>query len=160
MEATRDQLRRVLQLALNSPYEGERAKAASLLLQRLEASGLTLADLDPSFLVPAPENVLRERAGLPYEFEVTLSSREEALLYCGLLESLVPSSVTWIEGHRLRCRAPASARQKTDDLFRHHAPSLQRRLAAAQKQAMQEYQVRRRVLFEQAVVAELKQDEP
>ncbi|WP_216327399.1 hypothetical protein [Deinococcus aestuarii] len=160
MEATREQLRRVLQLALNSPYEGERAKAASLLLQRLEASGLTLADLDPSFHVPAPENALRERAGLPYEFEVTLNSREEALLYGGLLEALVPSSVTWLEGHRLLCLAPASVRQKADDLFRRRAPSLHLRLAAAQKQALQEYQVRRRVLFEQAVAAELEQDGP
>ncbi|AZI45261.1 hypothetical protein EHF33_20360 (plasmid) [Deinococcus psychrotolerans] len=156
MEDQREQLRRVLQLALHSPYEGERAKAVALLLQRLETTRLTLADLDASFNVPFAENVLKERADLVCDFEVLLKSREEALLYSGLIEALVPASVTWLEGHHLLCRATPSVRRKIEALFQQHVNSLQRRLIAAQKQAMQEYQVRRQILFERAVTAELE----
>ncbi|WP_019588723.1 hypothetical protein [Deinococcus apachensis] len=157
MDGANEQLKRVLQLALHSPFEGERAKAAALLVQRLQRAGLTLSDLDPSFGADDGENALRQRADLPYEFEVTLKSREEALLYHGLLQRSASSSAVWLESHRLLCTASPTAKQSADDLFAKHMASLQRRLAEAQQRAMREYNDRRKVLFEQAVVEELRQ---
>lgn len=157
MDATRQQLQRVLQLALHSPYEGERAKAVSLLLQRLHKEGLSLGDLDSAFQVAEADNVLKQRAGLPYEFEVVLKSREEALLFHGLLQRFDFTSTTWLEGHRLLCTASPATKRAAEELFSEHTDSLQARLAAAQQQAMSEYQQRRKLLFTQAVEDELRQ---
>lgn len=154
MDSPHEQLRRVLQLALHSPYEGERTKAVALLVQRMGREGVALADLDPSFHVVDPENELRRRANLPYTFEVTLKSQEEALLFQGLLEQ-ASASATPIESHRLRCVASPAIKAATEKQFEHQITSLQRRLAEAQRQAMAEYQVRRRRLFKEAVEAEL-----
>ncbi|WP_158679833.1 hypothetical protein [Deinococcus sp. NW-56] len=150
MDSPHEQLRRVLQLALHSPYEGERAKAVALLVQRMEREGVDLPDLDPSFRVADAENELRRRANLPYTFEVTLKSHEEALLFQGLLEQ-ASASATLIESHRLRCVASPAAKAATEVQFEQQVLLLQRRLAEAQKQAMAEYQVRRRMLFMEVV---------
>lgn len=157
VEGVREQLRRILQLALSTPYEGEKEKAVALLVQRLGREGWQLSDLDPSFSGPDQENRLRERAGLPYLFEVTLRSREEASFYARLVQrvSREEGSVTWLEGHRLRCRASREIRERVEAGFAQHSPSLGQRLAHAQQQALQEYQERRRTLFEQAVEDEV-----
>ncbi|GGK42381.1 hypothetical protein GCM10008955_40160 [Deinococcus malanensis] len=156
MDEIHGQLQRVLKLALNSPYEGERRKAASLLLQRLEHVGLTLGDLDPSLSTPEAENSFRQQAGLAYQFEISLKSREEAMFYSGLLSRSPESWVTWLEGHRLLCQANSSAKQEADRLFQMHALQLQQRLVLAQQAAMKEYNERRRQLFLQAVEEELR----
>ena len=155
MDIAHEQLRRILQLALHSPYEGERRKAVALLLQRLERENVMLAELDFSFGSGDTTNILRLRARLPYEFEVSLKSREEAQLYEGLLQLHADTSSTWLEGHRLRCVASAEVKAQVDQRLQSSLDSLQRRLAAAQQQAMTEYQQRRRVLFAQAVADEL-----
>lgn len=159
MESTHSQLKRILQLALHSPYPGERNKAASLLILRLERDAIKLADLDPSFDADATANTLKCRAGLPYEFEVTLKSREEAQLYEGLLCRYAETSTAWLEGHHLRCVATADIKAKVDQLHRTSLISLQRRLATGQRQAMMEYQERRASLFARAVAEELTEVE-
>lgn len=155
--ASREQLQRILRLALRSPYEGERSKAVALLLTRLEREQLTLTDLDGSFNVGDDGNTLRFRARLPHEFEVCLKSREEAQLYEGLLTRYPATSCIWLEGHRLQCVASSEVREQVEDLVRSSLQSLQSRLATAQQQAMAEYQQRRRALFAQAVAEELNQ---
>lgn len=155
MDGLQEQLRLVLNLALNSPYEGERMKAASLLLQRLEKAGLTLGHLDASLKTPEAENGFRRHAGLAFEFEMVLKSREEALFYSGLLKRSPESSTTWLEGHRLLCKATSASKQEADRLFGAHAVQLQRRLVSAQQLAMKEYNERRKALFLQAVEEEL-----
>lgn len=157
MDSTIQQLQRVLRLALDSPYEGERTKAVSLLMQRLADTGLSLSDLDPSFQGPTPENLLRERAGLAYEFEIVLKSSEEAIFYRSVIEGFAPQSVIRLDDHRLLCRAPITARQRADGIFAQHATSLQNRLVLAQKQALREYQLRRQTLFQEAIAVELTQ---
>ncbi|GAA3994085.1 hypothetical protein GCM10022631_00200 [Deinococcus rubellus] len=97
---------------------------------------------------------------MPYDFEVSLKSREEALLYSGLLQRSASVSVHWLESHRLQCRASQADKQTADGLFEQLLPSLQRQLAAAQQQAMKEYQTRRQVLFDQAVTQELQKFRP
>lgn len=157
MDSAIQQLQRVLQLALNSPYEGERTKAVSLLVQRLVDTGLSLSDLDPSFQEPTSENLLRERAGLAYDFEIVLKSSEEAMFYRGVIEDFAPQSVIGLDGHRLLCHAPITVRQRANDIFSRHVPSLQNRLVLAQKQALREYQIRRETLFQEAIAIELTQ---
>ena len=155
MDTAHAQLRRILQLALHSPYEGERSKAVSLLLQKLEREKLTLADIDPSFTSQDTANELRFRANLPYVFEVTLKSHEEALFYEGLLARYPDTSSEWLEGHRLQCKAFPNVKLEIDHLLAVNLVSLQHRLAVAQKQAMAEYHARRKQLFAQAVTEEL-----
>lgn len=157
MDAAIQQLQRILRLALESPYEGERAKAVSLLMQRLVDTGLSLSDLDPSFQGPTSENLLRERAGLAYDFEIVLKSSEEAIFYRSVIEGFAPQSVIGFDGHRLLCRAPITVRQRSNDIFTRHALSLQNRLVLAQKQALREYQIRRQTLFQEAIAVELTQ---
>lgn len=157
MDAAIQQLQRVLRLALDSPYEGERTKAVSLLMQRLVDADLSLSDLDPSFQGPSSENLLRERAGLAYDFEIVLKSSEEAVFYRSVIEGFAPQSVIGFDGHRLLCRAPRNIKQRSDDVFTRHASSLQNRLVLAQKQALREYQIRRQALFEEAIATELTQ---
>ncbi|WP_027482406.1 hypothetical protein [Deinococcus pimensis] len=159
MDVSLEQLRRVLALALNSPYDGEKEKAVSLLLGRLERDGLRLADLDARFDVPDPVGALRELSGLEHTFEVTLKSREEAAFYAGLTRRLSRAAepVVWLEGHRLRCRASRAAREQIEQVFVGRAEALQQRLGRAQQQAMAEYQARRRALFQQAIEEELSQ---
>ena len=92
---------------------------------------------------------------MPYEFEVSLKSREEAQLYEGLLGRYPATSCVWLEGHRLKCVASVEVKEQVDHLVRSSLQSLQSRLATAQQQAMAEYQQRRRALFAQAVAEEL-----
>ncbi|RJF75701.1 hypothetical protein D3875_01245 [Deinococcus cavernae] len=160
MNTDHDQLRRVLQLALNSPYEGERRKAVALLLQRMERECISLSDLDPSFCRSDTANTLRHRARLPYEFEVTLKSHEEAQLYEGLLKRHGDTAVSWLEGHRLLCVASPEVKAEVEGILQATVDSLRKRLAAAQQQAMGEYQQRRKVLFAQAVADEIRSLSP
>lgn len=154
-----DQLKRILQLALLSPYEGERSKAVSRLLQRLADNELTLMDIDGSFQGEDQENQLRQRANLPHKFLVSLKSHEEALLYKGIIEQLAVESVINLESHRVHCLASTRVKEMAIEIFECHTQSLQVRLAEAQKEAMREYNARRRELFLGAVMAELSKIE-
>lgn len=160
MDTPHEQLRRILQLALHSPYEGERSKAVSLLLQKLEREALTLSDIDASFSAQDAANALRFRANLPFEFEVSLKSHEEAQFYEGLLTRHPETTTVWLEGHRLLCKASPQVKREIDELLQKSLPTLQQRLAEAQKQAMVEYHERRRVLFMQAVAEEIDRVKP
>lgn len=157
MTSNYDQLHRILSLVLNSPYEGEKEKAVAVLLHRLDQVGLNLADLDATFAGPEPENTLRQRAGLAYDFEVSFRSPEEAMFYARLVERLTKGGgyIQWLDGHHIRCRLSQATRHLVDEVFIHHIPSLQQRIALAQKQVMSEYNVRRRALFRQAIEDEV-----
>ena len=121
----------------------------------MEREQLSLMDLDVSFTASDDANILRFRARLPYEFEVSLKSREEAQLYEGLLGRYPATSCVWLEGHRLKCVASSEVKEQVDHLLQSSLKSLQHRLATAQQQAMAEYQRRRHALFAQAVAEEL-----
>lgn len=151
-----DRLHRVLQLALNSPYEGEREKAVALFLSLLERTELSLHNLDRSFAPGDGENELRKRVGLPAQYNVTCSSREEAMLYRHLVRrfSLLETPVHLLEtktGYELRCTLTPVAKTQVDHAFSVTKINLPSRLAAAQQQALNEYRARRQALFEEAV---------
>lgn len=162
MDEQRSQLGKVLRLALASPFPGEREKAVSLLLLRLQQAGLELHDLDPNFPAGAGENDLRERAELCFHFEVTLSSAEEALFFLVLLQRLGPTGSTGdhLSGHQLRCFTDKATRERVTRLLAERRPELSTRLAAAQQQAQREYRARREELFRQAVLTLTEQLAP
>ncbi|KEF34107.1 hypothetical protein RDMS_08850 [Deinococcus sp. RL] len=153
MDRDLDQLRRILNLALHSPYDGEKEKAVALLHLRLTKSGLRLRDLDAGFQEQDDENELRRRAGLAHYAEVTFHSHEEAALYASLLRQATGTSdsAAWLEGHRLLVHATLAQRQAADEAFAERQHVLHERLAQAQQQALREYHERRRALFQQAV---------
>ena len=151
-----DRLHRVLQLALTSPYEGEREKAVALFLVLLEKTELSLHQLDRSFAPGDGGNELRKRVGLPAQYSVTCSSREEAMLYRHLIRRFNPleTPVQLLEaatGYELRCTMTPVFKDRVDHAFSITKIDLPGQLAAAQQQALSEYQARRRVLFEAAV---------
>jgi hypothetical protein len=151
-----DRLHRVLQLALNSPYEGEREKAVALFLSLLDKTDLSLHQLDRSFAPGDRGNELRKRVGLPAQYSVTCSSREETMLYRHLVRrfSLLETPVQLLEaktGYELRCTLTPAAKAQVDHAFSATKINLPSRLAAAQQQALSEYRARRQVLFEEAV---------
>ena len=156
MTVNADRLYRVLQLALTSPYEGEREKAVALFLSLLEKTELSLHQLDRSFGPGDGANALRTRVGLPAQFSVTCNSREEATLYRHLVRRFSPleKPVQLLEssaGYEVRCTLTPSAKVRVDHAFTVTRIDLPGQLAAAQQQALIEYQARRQVLFEEAI---------
>ncbi|WP_425145059.1 hypothetical protein [Deinococcus sp.] len=154
--ADRSRIARVLKIALDSPYEGEREKSVGLVLRLLERAGLRLRDIDASFAAGSGEAQLRARARLACEYLEFFRSREEALLYLHLFRRLAPAAPPPqpgedARGYTLGCYASPETRQRLDAAFQGHLAQLQAALATAQAQALREYQARRRELFEQAV---------
>ncbi|ULH17302.1 hypothetical protein MF271_18270 (plasmid) [Deinococcus sp. KNUC1210] len=156
MTADRERTRRVLRIALSSPYEGEREKSVGLVLQLLQRSGLRLCDIDASFGTADGELALRTRARLAASYQVSFRSREEALFYLRLFGVFAASSPPPVpgedqSGYILTCYASPDVQARLDAAFHRHTPRLQGALAAAQEQALREYQARRRELFRAAV---------
>ena len=154
-----DRLTRVLKIALNSPYEGERQKAVALLSTLLAAQGLRVAQLDTSFAPGDDLDEVRRRAGLPYRFTLSFKSREEGALFRSLLKGLAPLEaggaelIQGAQGYLLTCVARAASKARAERAYLAARPQLQRGLAAAQERAMQEYRRRRHALFEEAIQA-------
>ena len=153
----RQRILRVLRIALSSPYEGEREKSAGLVLQLLARSGLRLCDIDASFGTLDAEPALRKRARLAADYRVSFRSREEGQFYLRLFGLLAPAGSPPPQpgedasGYTLRCFASPEIQARLDAAFRTHSAQLQAALAAAQEQALREYQARRRELFRAAV---------
>ncbi|WP_407541684.1 hypothetical protein Q0M94_19535 (plasmid) [Deinococcus radiomollis] len=151
-----DRLHRVLQLALTSPYEGEREKAVGLFLGLLEKTGLSLHQIDRSFEPDDGMNALRKRAGLAAQFSVLCNSREEAVLYGHLVRrfSTLEKPVQFLEaktGFEVRCILTPLLKAQVDRAFTVTRVSLPGQLAVAQQQALKEYQARRQQLFEEII---------
>ena len=151
-----DRLHRVLQLALTSPYEGEREKAVALFLVLLGKTELSLHQLDRSFGQGDGADALRKRAGLPTSYVLSVKSREEAALYRHLAERAVgqgtPVQTAEVaDGYKLTCTLTPNAKERTDQAFTAARADLSEALAAAQQRALSEYQARRQVLFEEAI---------
>lgn len=153
-----DRLHRVLQLALTSPYEGEREKAVALFLSLLERTELSLHQLDRSFAPGDGANELRKRVGLPFSCVRSVKSREEAALYRHLVQrSAGPDTPVQTaevaDGYELTCTLTLHAKERTDQAFAAARDNLPEYLAAAQQLALREYQARRKVLFNEAIQA-------
>ena len=109
-----DRLHRILQLALSSPYEGEREKAVTLLMSLLERSELSLHQLDRSFASGDGADELRKRVGLPASHIFRVKSREEAVLYGHLMRRIVgthlaPQMAEVTAGYEVTCTVTSEA---------------------------------------------------
>lgn len=153
-----DRLYRILQLALSSPYEGERQKAVTLFLGLLEKSELSLHQLDRSFVPGDGAHELRKRVGLPVRTVFCVKSHEEAILYSHLVQrvsgpEVMPQTTEVSDGYEVTCTLNSAAQHQTQQAFAAARKDLSGQLAAAQQQALSEYQTRRRFLFEEAIQA-------
>ena len=153
-----DRLHRVLQLALTSPYEGEREKAVALFLGLLGKTELSLHQLDRSFVAGDGAEALRKRARLPSSYVLSVKSREEAALYRRLVQRAAgpgaPVQIAEVaDGYELTCTFTPNAKERTDQAFAAARAYLPEALAAAQQQALSEYQARRQVLFDEVIQA-------
>lgn len=158
MTVNYDRLYRVLQLALTSPYEGEREKAVALFLSLLEKAELNLHQIDRSFELGDESNALRKRAGLPTSYVLSVKSLEEAVLYRHLAERAagrgIPVQTAEVaDGYELTCTLTPSAKDRADQAFTFARAKLSKALSTAQQQAQSEYQSRRKVLFDEAIQA-------
>jgi hypothetical protein len=101
---------------------------------------------------------LRKRAQLPSSYVLSVKSREEAALYRHLVQRAAghsaPVQIAEVaDSYELTCTLTPNAKERTDQAFTAARADLSKALAAAQQQALSEYQTRRKALFDEVIQA-------